>query len=99
MDEYGVDPPLNYYYPLKCQQIYAITNVCIYNHNAEGNGYIDKYGVDPPFNHHYLFKGQEAYTIIKCLCIYEYNSEGDEYGVDPLSTITTFLTVNKPIPA
>ena len=34
----------------------------IYEHNSEGDGYVDTYGLDPPLNH-YPFKGQEAYTI------------------------------------
>ena len=35
----------------------------------------------------------------KCLCICEHSSGGDGCGVDPLSTTTTLLRANKPIPS
>ena len=50
-----------------------------------------------PLTHHYPFMVQEAYTIIKGLCICEHNSEGEGYGVDPLSTTSTQSSANKPI--
>ena len=72
----------------------TIINVCIYEHNLEG----DWYGVDPSLNHHYPFNGQLTYTIINnCIC--EYNSERDGYWVDPSLNHHLPLKCQNPIPS
>ena len=45
-----------------------------------------------PLNHQYPVKSQQSNTIIN-ICIGEHNSGGDGggYGVDSLSTVSTFL--------